>query len=98
MVRNDNSILLTWLPSLNPIVPVFWYVVDYRETGTSIWRRYDGHVLETSGTRMEMEGFEPGNYEIRVVAYGVLAFSVPSNIVTVKIEEGRLFSFYHCYL
>nr|KAG5703598.1 hypothetical protein BaRGS_000983 [Batillaria attramentaria] len=85
--QGDRDILVTWRPPLNPPVPVFWYTVEYLRSDSGAWQRYNGEVLATSGTQTLMEDMEPGAYQIRVVAFGVLAFSQPSNIVSVEIPE-----------
>ncbi|KAK7492445.1 hypothetical protein BaRGS_00016318 [Batillaria attramentaria] len=87
--QGDRDILVTWRPPLNPPVPVFWYTVEYLRSDSGAWQRYNGEVLATSGTQTLMEDMEPGAYQIRVVAFGVLAFSQPSNIVSVEIPEGK---------
>ncbi|KAK7105892.1 hypothetical protein V1264_017214 [Littorina saxatilis] len=91
-LRNGNNVLITWLPPVNSPVPVFWYDVDYRSPpgSNNVWSRYNGHVMHTSPTRMELEGLEPGLYEIRVVAYGVLAYMSSSSVVVDIPADGRL--------
>ncbi|KAL8605956.1 hypothetical protein ACOMHN_065697 [Nucella lapillus] len=86
-VVDDDVILVSWLPSVTPPVPVFWYEVHYRLAGSSRWTRYSEQVATTSGTRLEMRDLHPGVYQIRVLAYGVLAFSMPSNLVTVDMSK-----------
>ncbi|XP_076458044.1 protein turtle homolog A-like isoform X2 [Babylonia areolata] len=80
-------IVVTWHPSISPPVPVFWYEVHYRLAGSSRWTRYTQQVPATSPTRLEMKDLEPGVYQVRVLAYGVLAFSMPSNTATVDISS-----------
>lgn len=85
--QEDGSILVTWQSPLDPPVPVFWYTVEYRPFGSQIWQRYEGYVLSTAGNRKLMKDLDPGTYQVKVVAYGVMAFSPTSNVATVEIPS-----------
>ncbi|XP_041372837.1 uncharacterized protein LOC121386106 [Gigantopelta aegis] len=78
----SDGILVSWLPPLFTEVPIFYYTIDYRSDG--LWTRYKGRVMVSTGLSLVLEGMNPGTtYELRVLANGVLAYSKPSNIVTV---------------
>ena len=89
-VHGDWSVMLVWHSCVDPPVPVFWYRVQHRMVGGGRWLLYSKPILHSSGTRVHVDDLDAGTYQLRVLAYGVLAFSQPSNSVAVTIERGEV--------
>ena len=84
-----RDVFLSWLPIIGSSVPVFWYKVEYSSVADDIWRRYGGPVQQSSVTETTVRGLAAGTYSFRVVAYGVMSFSEPSNTATVTVPPGE---------
>ncbi|XP_050417092.2 protein turtle homolog B isoform X3 [Patella vulgata] len=81
IAMEENEVTVSWLPPANSSVPILYYVVEFRTDGN--WQKYDGIVMASDRLLMKMSNLNRGTlYEIRVLSYGVLAYSLPSNIVT----------------
>lgn len=90
MRQGDRGILVRWNPPVDPPVPVFWYVVEYLASNSMVWRQHSTKVLASGETQLLMEDMPPGVYQLRVLAYSVLAFSQSSNIITIEIPSGEM--------
>ncbi|ESO93751.1 hypothetical protein LOTGIDRAFT_104558, partial [Lottia gigantea] len=81
IAMEENEVTVSWLPPINSSVPILYYVVEFRTNGN--WQKYDGVVRTSDRLSMKMSNLNRGTqYDIRVLSYGVLAYSLPSNIVS----------------
>ncbi|KAL3886696.1 hypothetical protein ACJMK2_026675 [Sinanodonta woodiana] len=82
------GIVLSWLPPENTSVPIFYYTVEYRTDGD--WVSEQSNVLHPNTSYILKPVLAGKTYQFRVISYGVLAYSYPSEYIafTVPPEEG----------
>lgn len=84
-LTEPGKVYITWAPPINSTVPVFYYVIQSRHD-EGIWEQIHKKKIKVPQTFYTWESMKRGvAYDIRVLSFGVLAYSQPSNAVNIYV-------------
>ncbi|KAK3588825.1 hypothetical protein CHS0354_028474 [Potamilus streckersoni] len=88
VIGDPLGLVLSWLPPENTSVPIFYYTVEYRTDGD--WVSEQSNIFHPNTSYILKPVLAGKTYQFRVISYGVLAYSYPSEYIafTVPPEEG----------
>ena len=90
----DGGIRIKWRAPLNTTVPIFWYSVEYSVVDNE-WEQA-GATDGVDTSFLFTLGHPGATYRFRVYANALLAYSVPSAVVSYTVPEGDYYDVFFC--
>ncbi|XP_052253632.1 protein turtle-like isoform X2 [Dreissena polymorpha] len=88
VVHDKDGLIVTWNQPAKTPVTIFQYSVEYNSGGG--WTRSD--LIKAPGTKFVLSPIEPGlTYSFRVLSHGLLAYSIPSDVVSIQVPKDEDF-------